>query len=76
MKYVALSTSFLWKLTAVLTENVYTPQLGIYAHPIFTAEGDYPAVMRERIDRNSAAEGYTTSRLPKLSPEEVEYIRG
>jgi hypothetical protein len=50
--------------------------LGIYAHPIFSEEGDYPAVMRERIDRNSAEEGYTRSRLPKFSPEEVEYIRG
>jgi hypothetical protein len=32
--------------------------------------------MRERIDKNSGAEGYTTSRLPKFSAEEVEYIRG
>ncbi|XP_021923725.1 lactase-phlorizin hydrolase-like [Zootermopsis nevadensis] len=50
--------------------------LGIYAHPIFSEEGDYPAVMRERVDRNSVEEGYSTSRLPKFSPEEVEYIKG
>ncbi|XP_023723771.1 myrosinase 1-like isoform X2 [Cryptotermes secundus] len=50
--------------------------LGIYAHPIFSTEGDYPAVVKERISRNSAAQGYTTSRLPTFSPEEVEYIRG
>jgi lactase-phlorizin hydrolase len=56
--------------------QTFTPQLGIYAHPIFTQEGNYPAVMRERIDKNSAEEGYSKSRLPKFTPEEVEYIKG
>ena len=52
------------------------PQLGIYANPIFTEEGDYPSVVKERIDANSKAEGFTTSRLPKFTSEEVNFIKG
>nr|BAI50021.1 beta-glucosidase [Nasutitermes takasagoensis] len=51
-------------------------QLGIYAHPIFTEQGDYPSVVIERVDANSKAEGFTTSRLPKFTSEEVNYIKG
>ncbi|XP_067010248.2 myrosinase 1 [Anabrus simplex] len=50
--------------------------LGLFAHPIFSSEGDYPAVVRERVDRNSQAEGRTRSRLPVFSEEMVEYIKG
>jgi hypothetical protein len=59
-----------------LSWQTFLPQLGIYAHPIFSAEGDYPTVVKERIARNSAAQGYTVSRLPMFTPQEVEYIRG
>jgi len=52
------------------------PQLGIYAHPIFTQEGDYPSVVKERVDANSQAEGFTTSRLPKFTSEEINFIKG
>ncbi|XP_049766138.1 myrosinase 1-like [Schistocerca cancellata] len=51
-------------------------QMGIYAHPIYSAGGDYPAVVRERVDANSAAEGRPRSRLPSFTQEEVQYIRG
>ncbi|XP_049836539.1 myrosinase 1-like isoform X1 [Schistocerca gregaria] len=51
-------------------------QMGIYAHPIYSAEGDYPAVVRQRVDANSAAEGRPRSRLPSFTQEEVDYIRG
>ncbi|XP_067010249.2 myrosinase 1 [Anabrus simplex] len=49
---------------------------GLFAHPIFSTEGDYPPLLRERIDNNSKAEGRTRSRLPVFSKEMVEYIRG
>ncbi|XP_049837916.1 myrosinase 1-like [Schistocerca gregaria] len=48
---------------------------GIFAHPIFTKEGDYPAVVRQRVDANSAAEGRPRSRLPTFTQEEIDYIR-
>jgi hypothetical protein len=33
-------------------------------------------VLKDRVNRNSAVEGYSTSRLPQFTPEEVVYIRG
>ncbi|XP_069695501.1 myrosinase 1-like isoform X2 [Periplaneta americana] len=50
--------------------------LGLYSHPIFSAKGDYPPVVKERIANNSKAEGFTRSRLPKFSTDEIQYIRG
>jgi hypothetical protein len=32
--------------------------------------------VKERVDANSKAEGFTTSRLPKFTAEEVNYIKG
>jgi lactase-phlorizin hydrolase len=61
----------------IITVNkMLNPQLGIYAHPIFSEEGDYPSVVKERVDANSKAEGFTTSRLPKFTSEEVNFIKG
>ena len=51
-------------------------QYGWYTHPIFSEEGDYPPVMRERIDRISAQEGFTDTRLPRFTPEEVALLKG
>ncbi|XP_049837156.1 myrosinase 1-like [Schistocerca gregaria] len=51
-------------------------ELGWFAHPIYSQEGDYPEVMRTRIDENSAAEGRPFSRLPYFTSAQVEYIKG
>ncbi|XP_049837164.1 myrosinase 1-like [Schistocerca gregaria] len=51
-------------------------EAGHYAHPIFSQDGDYPAIMRERVDANSAAEGRPRSRLPTFTQEEIAYLRG
>ncbi|XP_063224926.1 myrosinase 1-like [Bacillus rossius redtenbacheri] len=50
--------------------------VGWFAHPIFSQEGDYPSVMKERVARNSKAEGLRRSRLPEFGPEWVDYIKG
>ncbi|XP_049765179.1 myrosinase 1-like [Schistocerca cancellata] len=50
-------------------------EMGLYGHPIFV-DGDYPAVVRQRVDNNSAAEGRPRSRLPSFTEEEKQYIKG
>ncbi|XP_063932804.1 myrosinase 1-like [Zophobas morio] len=49
---------------------------GLYAHPIYHPDGNFPQVMIDRIADRSEKEGFPTSRLPELSTEEIEYIRG
>lgn len=53
---------------------IHYPQLGWLAHPIF--KGDYPAVMRKRIDENSRLEKRTYSRLPLLTAKWIKGIKG
>jgi len=53
-----------------------TLKLGWFAHPIYSADGDYPAVMKEYIARHSAEEGYPESRLPEFDQQWIEYIKG
>ncbi|XP_069681381.1 myrosinase 1-like [Periplaneta americana] len=57
-------------------ETAVQIMIGSYAHPIFSQQGDYPEIMKERIERLSREEGFPVSRLPSFTPEEVEYIRG
>ncbi|XP_028166104.1 myrosinase 1-like [Ostrinia furnacalis] len=50
--------------------------MGWYAHPVYSAEGNYPPELIKLVDEKSRQQNYTRSRLPKFSPAEVEYIRG
>ncbi|XP_045455416.1 myrosinase 1-like [Melitaea cinxia] len=49
---------------------------GQYAHPIFSKEGDFPYELKRNVDTKSAEQGFSQSRLPKLSESEIEYIKG
>ncbi|KAJ9579871.1 hypothetical protein L9F63_004473, partial [Diploptera punctata] len=51
-------------------------ELDLYAHPIFSKEGDYPALVKEIVANNSAARGFRRSRLPALSRQEITHIQG
>ncbi len=48
---------------------------GWFAHPIFI-DGQYPPIMREKVDAKSAAQGLSESRLPTFTDEEAAYIVG
>ncbi|ENN83330.1 hypothetical protein YQE_00311, partial [Dendroctonus ponderosae] len=48
---------------------------GWYAHPIVYGVY-YPEVMRERVDRRSAEQGLTESKLPSFTEEEKEELKG
>ncbi|KAJ8715543.1 hypothetical protein PYW07_010025 [Mythimna separata] len=51
-------------------------EVGFYSDPIFSSTGDFPERMVKRIAEKSAEQGFPRSRLPELSQEEIEFIKG
>nr|CAH7754423.1 unnamed protein product [Callosobruchus chinensis] len=47
---------------------------GLYGNPVFN--GDWPAVVKDRVAQRSKQAGLKESRLPALSPEEISLIKG
>ena len=45
-------------------------------HPICSDDGDYPPVMKEWMAKKCKEEGYSRSRLPSFTKEEVEMVKG
>ena len=45
-------------------------------HPIYSATGDYPPVMKEWMSKKCKEEGYSKSRLPSFTKEEIEMVKG
>lgn len=48
----------------------------MYAHPIYSKEGNYPPIVISSVAKNSIEEGFPKSRLPEFTKNEIEYIRG
>lgn len=48
--------------------------LGVFAHPVYI--GNWPEQMIQIVDERSKLEGFSTSRLPKFTDEEVALIKG
>jgi hypothetical protein len=71
--YIFLNTEILIHVTNIFFKYF---QMGLYANPIFSEEGDYPEVVKDRVYANSQAEGFMRSRLPTFTDDEVNYIRG
>ncbi|XP_038220068.1 myrosinase 1-like [Zerene cesonia] len=57
-------------------ERVLQLRLGLYAHPVFSENGDYPETVRKRINELSIIQGYKRSRLPVFTQEEIKLLKG
>ncbi|XP_063375634.1 myrosinase 1-like isoform X3 [Cydia amplana] len=62
-------------LDALAQKNI-EPLFGWFAHPIFTVEGGYPAVMVNNVARQSEAEGLPKSRLEQFDDYWINRIKG
>ncbi|KAJ8943036.1 hypothetical protein NQ318_022580 [Aromia moschata] len=56
------------------SERILQFMFGWYANPIFN--GDYPDIMKTRVAERSKQEGFSSSRLPEFTQEEIDYING
>ncbi|XP_026320224.1 myrosinase 1-like isoform X2 [Hyposmocoma kahamanoa] len=59
-----------------LAETANQFKFGWFAHPIFTEQGGYPAVMVENIARESMQEGLTKPRLQQFDDYWIQRIKG
>lgn len=76
-KYIINKTFVKYLNHKVKVANVYfSLQWGTYTHPIYSETGDYPPILKQRVAVRSAEQGFARSRLPGLTPEEIEYIKG
>uniref|UniRef100_A0A7E4WB63 Beta-glucosidase n=1 Tax=Panagrellus redivivus TaxID=6233 RepID=A0A7E4WB63_PANRE len=57
-------------------ERAFQWSWGLYAHPIYSADGDWSDIVKERIANLSIEEGRIQSRLPVFTKEEIEGLRG
>lgn len=46
------------------------------AHPIFSIDGGYPAIMVDTIKANSENENRKKSRLPVFTEDDIRFVRG
>jgi len=51
-------------------------QFGWVFHPIYSDAGDYPPIMKEWVAKKSKEEGYSRSRMPSFTKEEIEMVKG
>ncbi|XP_068625531.1 myrosinase 1-like [Battus philenor] len=48
----------------------------LYTDPIFSKDGGFPKILKELVDKKSAEQGYTKSRMPEFTQEEIELMKG
>nr|XP_034837239.1 myrosinase 1-like [Maniola hyperantus] len=78
---IAISVNWMGPLTDS-EEDQYAAEIrrqaewGLYAEPIFSEQGGFPKELSEIVAKKSAEQGYPTSRLPELTDEEKNLVRG
>ncbi|KAH0999514.1 hypothetical protein HUJ05_013325 [Dendroctonus ponderosae] len=55
-------------------ERAFEFNVGLYAHAIY--RGNWPQIVIDRVANRSKLEGYSFSRLPQFTQEEIDYING
>lgn len=60
----------------IAVEDDYTWFTDSLLRPIFSSDGDYPRIMKERIANYSDIQGFTRSRLPSFTKEQIRDVRG
>ncbi|KAL1462360.1 hypothetical protein WDU94_014200 [Cyamophila willieti] len=79
---ISLNTHYYYPLNEsskedhLAAERAIQFQMGMYAHPIYSKTGDYPPLVRQIVDQNSAKEGRPRSRLPRFTAQEIEDLKG
>ncbi|KAI8429014.1 hypothetical protein MSG28_007592 [Choristoneura fumiferana] len=51
-------------------------QFGIFMNPIWSKTGDFPKRLKDRVAKRSQEQGYSKSRLPSFSQDEIKLIKG
>ncbi|XP_041977592.1 myrosinase 1-like [Aricia agestis] len=77
--FISLSTEFYEPVNsqdAEAAEDATNYHWGVFTNPIFSKDGDFPASMKEKLAAKSAKQGLSSSKLPDMSPEEIDFIKG
>nr|WPM03633.1 glycoside hydrolase family 1 [Phyllotreta armoraciae] len=51
-------------------------EVGMYLNPLYHPDGDFPKVVKKRVEAVSKIEGYPESRLPSFTREEIDLMKG
>ncbi|CAK1594688.1 unnamed protein product [Parnassius mnemosyne] len=64
------------------TENVEATEvfrgfnIDLFLNPIWSKTGDFPSIVKKVVAKKSKQQGFSKSRLPVLSPQEIKLLRG
>lgn len=58
------------------TEKIFSLKLGWFAEPIFGKDGDYPALLKEQLQKKSKELGLPESMLPTFTDKEKKLQKG
>nr|AHZ59650.1 glycoside hydrolase family 1 [Phyllotreta striolata] len=51
-------------------------EVGMFLNPLYHPDGDFPEVVKRRVETVSKIEGYPESRLPSFTREEIDLMKG